>query len=52
MAGGEPAEVPNVEALEAEVADHVVWLRGQLKRQESGAWRRSEGRLERRVYPG
>ena len=36
VAGGEPAEVPNVEALEAEVVDHVVWLRGRLERQESG----------------
>ena len=45
-------QVPNVEALEAEAGDHVVWIRGRVIKQETGAWARTSGRLKKRIYPG
>ena len=51
--GGEHlVQVPNVEALEAEAGDHVVWIRGRVMKQETGAWKRTEGRIVKRIYPG
>ena len=50
--GGHLGQVPNVEALEAEAEDHIVWIRGRVVKQETGAWQRTEGRIVKRIYPG
>ena len=51
--GGEHlVQVVGVEALEAEAEDHIVWIRGRVIKQETGAWERTEGRLVKRIYPG
>ena len=51
--GGGPGNVqgPAAEVLEAEAEDHTVWIRGRVIKQDDGGWKRTEGRISKRIYP-